>query len=56
MIECRDSELEPRERFVENLLETIYIVVVKHMHMSEIRDLVEVGSLPSSVIRDPKEA
>ena len=46
----------PRERFIENLLETIYIVVVKHMHVSEIRDLVELGSLPSSVTSDPKEA
>lgn len=42
--------------FRESLRGNIYILMVSHMHMSEIRDLVEVGPLPSTVTKDAKEA
>lgn len=35
----RISKGDLRERFVENVLEEIYFVVVKYMHMSEIKRL-----------------
>ena len=40
LVEFQIHKLGFRERPIEGLLVAIYIVVVKHMYISEIRDLV----------------